>query len=89
MNFLDPNNCNKAKCKTCIFGDTPIELSPERIEEIRSYLINFEASHVCHTTDKTCYGALEFQSKVLYAAGIIEVPTVNAFLQKAKTILNI
>lgn len=84
MNFLDPENCNKSKCKTCIFGDTPVELTAERINEIHGYLVRLESSHVCHTTNKTCYGGLELQAKIMHAIGIIEQPTVELFLTTAK-----
>lgn len=88
MNHLELNNCNKSKCKTCIFGNTPIELSIERINEIHGYLSRFESSHVCHTTNKTCYGALEFQAKILHAMKIIDSPTVDNLLQTAKQYIN-
>lgn len=84
MNHLQPENCNKAKCKTCIFGRTPVDISKERMLEIRTYLAGFEAAHLCHTTDKTCFGALEFQAKILHAINIIKQPTVAALLETAK-----
>lgn len=86
-NFLHPDNCNKAKCKTCIFGETPIDLSPERINEINSYLIKMESSHVCHMTNKTCYGGMELQAKVLCSIGVIEHPTVDCMLTTASKFL--
>ena len=87
-NRLSPHNCNKAKCKTCIFGDNPILLSPERINEIHRYLASFKYSHICHTTNLTCYGAVEFQAKIMYAFGVIKSPTVDAFLLEASKYLN-
>ena len=84
QNRLNQDNCNKAKCKTCIFGDTPVQLTQDRINEIHSYLAKFESSHICHTTNKTCYGALEFQAKIMFGMGIIESPTAEALLEKAK-----
>jgi hypothetical protein len=83
MNQLAPQNCNKAKCKTCIFGNTPVHLSKERINEIHLYLAKFEASHICHTTNLTCYGALEFQAKILHAMGLINNNTVESMLAEA------
>lgn len=88
MDHLDFDSCNKGKCKSCIFGPSPISLLPERVNEIYSYLIKFEASHICHTTNKTCYGGLELQAKVLYANNIINEPTVSALLNAAKIFLN-
>lgn len=87
QNRLDPKNCNKAKCKTCIFGPTPVVISPERMNEITGYLASFESSHICHTTNKTCYGALEFQAKIMYAFSIIKEPTPEALLEGAKEYL--
>lgn len=86
---LKPGNTNKAKCKTCIFGDNPVEISEKRKDEIISYLAKFEYSHVCHQTDKTCYGAMQLQARFLYMTGVIDEPTVEAFLDKAKKILKL
>lgn len=82
--FLKPENCNKSMCKTCIFGDTPVQLSPQRVIEIHTYLIKFEAVHICHTTDRVCYGALELQAKVLFALGGISSPTIESLLNEAE-----
>ncbi|NII26194.1 hypothetical protein HB364_13960 [Pseudoflavitalea sp. X16] len=70
-------------CKTCIFGSTPIHLSAERMAEIRNYLANFSSSHICHTTNKTCYGALQFQAQILHAMGIIPDRSVASLLETA------
>lgn len=87
-NRLSPENCNKAKCKSCIFGPAPIHLSKERQMEIEGYLAMMESSHICHTTNLTCYGALEFQAKILHAMNIISSPTVDAMLAAAKEALS-
>ncbi|SEM90896.1 hypothetical protein SAMN04488505_10717 [Chitinophaga rupis] len=87
QNRLHPDNCNKAQCKSCIFGPTPLELAPERRAEIESYLATFQASHICHTTDKTCYSALQFQAKILHAMGLIGHPTAESLLEGAATYL--
>jgi hypothetical protein len=71
-----------------MFGPSPIQLSPERLNEIHRYLANFTSSHVCHTTNKTCYGGLELQAKIAHALKITEQPTVNCFLETAKEYLN-
>jgi hypothetical protein len=71
-----------------MFGPTPIELSQDRLNEIHKYLASFESSHICHTTNKTCYGGLELQAKIAYALKIINEPTVSAFLNTAKKYLN-
>ncbi len=82
-NRLDPNNSNKAKCKTCIFGSTPIYLTEKRKAEIHTYLATFKSSHVCHTTNLTCYGALEFQAKIMFAMGVIKENSVEEMLKEA------
>ena len=87
QNRLKPENCNKAKCKTCIFGPTPIKLTQGRINEIVSYLVKGESSHICHTTNLTCYGALELQAKTFYTFGLIPVPTVDSLLATAQAYL--
>lgn len=84
MQRLNPENCNKAKCKTCIFGPNPIQLSPERMVEIHTYLSKFESSHICHTTNKTCYGGLELQAKILFYLGRIRENSVEALLIEAQ-----
>ena len=88
MSHLQYENCNKAKCKSCIFGPTPIELTQKRKNEIHGYLARFESSHICHTTNKTCYGALEYQAKIMYAMHMIEAPTAESLLLTANKYLN-
>lgn len=87
QNRLHPDNCNKAQCKTCIFGPSPVQLSPERSAEIHQYLAAGESSHICHTTGKTCYGSLHFQAKIFHASGIIPEPTVESLLATAAKFL--
>lgn len=89
QNRLAKDNCNKSKCKTCIFGENPLGLSNQRMSEIKSYLSKFESSHICHTTNKTCYGSLEYQSNILYNLGLIKENTVDSMLNAAKQILNL
>jgi hypothetical protein len=89
QNRLKPENCNKAMCKTCMFGPTPISLSPERLDEIHNYLVTFQSSHVCHTTNKTCYGALQLQAQALYSMNMISSPTVEALLEAANKLLGL
>jgi hypothetical protein len=88
-NHLKVENCNKAKCKSCIFGPNPASITEQRMVEIRLYLARFEYSHICHTTNKTCYGAIEFQARIMHAIGIIPDGKAETFLQKAKEILNL
>jgi len=89
-NFLDPKNCNKRKCKTCIFrtDGKGLKLRHERMAEIQGYLSSGENSHICHTSEKTCYGALEYQATVFYRMGSIEEESVKCLLETAKKYLN-
>jgi hypothetical protein len=89
QNRLNPKNCNKAMCKSCIFGSNPIPLDKERILEIHTYLSNFSKSHICHITNKTCYGALQFQSTLLHKLGLLLKPTVESLLETAKQFLKL
>lgn len=88
-NRLLPENCNIRKCKSCMFGLTPIRLAQERMNEITDYLATGSASHICHVTNKTCYGALEFQAKIFHFKGILTEPTVKCLLETAAVFLNL
>jgi len=72
-----------------MFGPTPIQLSPERLAEIQSYLAKGESSHICHTTNLTCYGGLEFQSRVFHSLGYIPEPTPQSLLDTAGLMLGL
>jgi len=87
-NRLAPENCNKAMCKSCIFRQdgNQTKLPPGRLDEIKTYLLT-DSSHVCHTTEKTCYGALEFQATIFHGLGIIPDGSVKSFLETAKKYL--
>lgn len=90
MNQIAPENCNKAHCKSRMFredGDG-VKLSPERMVEIITYLSE-GTSHICHVTDKTCYGGLLYQSKIFYALKLIPEPTVDSLLNTARKHLGI
>jgi len=89
-NRLNPQNCNKSHCKTCIFHpnfEKRIKLQQERINEITEYLATFKSSHICHVTNKTCYGSLEFQANILFGIGIINENNVNSLLETAKNFI--
>lgn len=87
--FLKRENCNKAKCKTCMFNynEQSVKLSPERMQEIMNYLTTLQSSHVCHTTNKTCYGGLEVQAESMFRLGIIPEPKVDTMLTIAERLL--
>ena len=91
QNRLAAENCNKAKCKSCIFreDDKALVLSAERMKEIQTYLANGTSSHICHNTNKTCYGALEFQAKCFHAMSFIPEPTVESLLETARKSLGL
>lgn len=90
VNRLSEENCNKTMCKTCIFrtDGNQLELAPGRMDQIKQYLLG-ESSHICHTTNLTCYGALTWQAEMYHRLGFIDEPTVDCFLKKAKQLLNL
>lgn len=85
LKWLHPDNCNKAMCKTCIFREdgNQLQLEPGRLNEIKGYLIA-SSSHICHTTNKTCFGALSFQAMIFFRIGMIPEESVQSFLATAK-----
>ena len=87
QNRLSPENCNKVMGKSCMFGKTPSQLSEERLSEIKGYLERGESSHICHTTNKTCRGALQFQAEVFHGKGMIPEPTADSLLMMARIFL--
>lgn len=89
MDALKRENCNKAKCKSCMFNfnEHSVKLTPERMNEIMTYLTTLESSHICHTTNKTCYGGLEVQAKTMYTIGLIKENSVQAMLDEAERLL--
>ncbi len=92
MNQLDVNNCNKTHCNSCLFHpeeNKRIKLEEYRIIDIKDYLASFRSSHICHVTNKTCYGAMEYQANILFSMGLIEANTVESFLKTAKEILGL
>jgi len=89
MDYLKEENCNKKHCKTCIFhpdASRRIHLSDARTAEINAYLKSFKSSHVCHQTEKTCYGGLEVQAKTMFEMKLITEPTVDCFFSDRKII---
>lgn len=82
--MLSPQNCNKAMCNSCIFrtDGKAVQLAPGRMEEIKKYLIG-SSSHVCHVTNKTCYGGLSYQAMIFHRMGLIAEATVKCFLTTA------
>lgn len=90
MQYLKKENTNNKKCKSCMFNynENSVKLSSERMAEILNYLVNLKQSHVCHTTNKTCYGGLEIQARVLFDQGLIPQPTPESLIQTANIFLN-
>lgn len=59
------------------------------MDEILDYLRAFKSSHICHNTNKTCFGALEIQSQLMYRIGIIQEDSVDSMLSMAEKVLNL
>jgi hypothetical protein len=78
-------------CKTCIFQTNghQVELSPERYNEILTYLATGQSSHICHTTQKTCYGALQYQATIFKRLGWIKEETVECLQTTVKNVLDL
>jgi hypothetical protein len=75
-------------CKSCIFrtDGNQVVLRPGRLDDIKAYTLK-NSMHICHTTNKTCYGALTWQAEMFHRMGMIEDPTVECLLSTAaKTI---
>jgi len=89
-NFLARENCNTKKCKSCIFrtDGKQLILSPGRMSEIQAYLGTGQSSHICHNTERTCYGALEYQAMIFYRIGLIKEESVDCLLDTAKKYLD-
>ena len=89
-NFIARENCNTKKCKSCIFrtDGKQLVLAPQRMSEIQAYLGTGQSSHICHNTERTCYGALEYQAMIFYRMGIIKEESVDCLLDTAKTYLD-
>lgn len=73
---LNIRPCNKAMCETCIFRDNQKVITNGRLTEIKTYLIR-GTPHVCHKTNKHCYGGRDFQAKIFHSMGIISEPTAE------------
>lgn len=71
----------KEPCKTCPFeGSEPIELTPQRYQELIENLMG-DGQHFCHSTDNQtiCRGGRNIQLRWLCAIGALSEPTDKAF----------
>lgn len=78
-------------CKTCPFaGETPIQLTPERTQEIYTYVANFESQHLCHSANNLmiCRGGRDIQIEIAYALKWIDEPTNENFEKTMREINN-
>ena len=62
-------------------------ITPERQAEIKAYLIK-GTNHICHTTNRICRGARNFQLQIFYRLGLIEEETDEALYKKVKEAQN-
>lgn len=75
------------QCSTCIFRDSN-PINPERMTEIRSYLVQ-GTTHICHTSkDKACRGGRLYQALLWFRMGILKYPTIKALETEASKQLN-
>lgn len=82
MANIDLRNCNAKMCKTCIFQPQQKVVTPGRLTEIQLYLIK-GTNHICHTTNKICRGARNFQLQVFFRMGLISSETDEALYEQA------
>ena len=69
-------------CKSCPFaGSDPIQLSPERLNQIYRDVFTFSGSHLCHSAGNQmlCRGARDLQISLSHRLGFIKGPTDKAF----------
>lgn len=72
----------KRPCQTCPFaGETPVDLHPDRLLEITKNIVECKGQHFCHSVNNKmiCKGGRDLQLRVLFAIGLIESPTDEAF----------
>lgn len=74
--------CRKSMCPTCVFRDEKdggIELSSERREEIKAYLVS-GTNQICHhdNNKSICRGGRNFQLQMWSRMKIIREPTDEA-----------
>lgn len=83
--YLNNEGCNAKMCKSCIFrtDGKALKLNADRMSEIQTYLIQGQR-HMCHVTDETCYGALNYQATIFYRLGMIPQESVECLLETAK-----
>ena len=70
-------NINKQKCKSCMWGETPIQLREGRVEEITEMITSGTAMQICHTNNRTCRGGAEVLAKHLHEKGQLPEPSVS------------
>lgn len=87
---LKEGNYNKAQCKSCIFrtDGNQTKITRERLNEIMNYLSTLRSSHICHVTNKACYGGMQIIARSMYLLNMIPDPEVKTMLEEAKKQLN-
>jgi len=55
--------------------------------EIKAYLIK-GTNHICHTTNKICRGARNFQLQIFYRLGFIKEETDESLYKKVREVQN-
>lgn len=77
------------QCKTCPFRESGgVDLRPERMAEIQSYLLN-GTNHMCHSdrsNESVCYGGRQWQLEMWYRLGIITSPTNEALCEAVRKV---
>ena len=84
---VDIRSVNAKMCDTCVFREGQKIVPPQRVGEIQEYLIQ-GTNHVCHTTDKICRGARDYQLTIFHRMGIILEPTDEALYIENDKVMN-
>lgn len=74
---------NNRPCKSCPFVKSGLDLHPEKMAEIMSYLIE-GVNHLCHSdysSETVCRGGRNWQLNIFYRLGVIEQPTDECLAQ--------
>ena len=80
MKIQPGTKVNQSQCSTCPFLRTGLQLDPDKMVEIYSYLSEGQ-NHFCHsdeTNHTVCRGGRDYQLNLWYRLGIIAAPTDQA-----------
>lgn len=77
-------------CLTCPFeGEKPLQISAKNMGKYVKNLMG-QGQHICHSSNglRICRGGRNIQLKWLYATGMLDEPTDNAFDRAVNDAIN-